>query len=217
MNLKRNIELLLGAKAVFFDFDGVIKDSIDIKSDAFGELFKQFGPEFVHKVKNHHEENGGVSRFDKIPIYMQWAGINITDMNLKKYLEYFSLLTIEKVVKSNWVPGIIKYLKQNNNKQSFFILTATPQEDINLIITELEIKEFFVAIVGSPTNKYDAMRKLLDNNSILAGDAVMIGDSYEDYKAAQLNSVSFLLKMNAQNKALQKKLNCPMIRNFNDG
>ena len=38
-----SIKYLESAKTVFWDFDGVIKDSVEIKSIAFGQLFIEFG------------------------------------------------------------------------------------------------------------------------------------------------------------------------------
>ena len=62
--------ILSTKKYIFWDFDGVIKESVEVKSDAFENLFKSFGDEVAKKVRNHHEENGGVSRFDKLPLYV---------------------------------------------------------------------------------------------------------------------------------------------------
>ena len=44
---------------VFWDFDGVIKESVSVKTDAFLELFKPYGSKICEKVKSHHIENGG--------------------------------------------------------------------------------------------------------------------------------------------------------------
>ena len=55
---------------VFWDFDGVIKESVSVKTDAFEELFKPYGDIVRNKVKNHHIENAGMSRFNKIPLYL---------------------------------------------------------------------------------------------------------------------------------------------------
>ena len=37
------------AKTIFWDFDGVIKDSVSVKSDAFEELFLPFGSDVAKK------------------------------------------------------------------------------------------------------------------------------------------------------------------------
>ena len=62
------------ASTIFWDFDGVIKDSVLVKSDAFEELFLPFGSDVAKKIRMHHEDNGGMSRHDKLPIYLNLAG-----------------------------------------------------------------------------------------------------------------------------------------------
>ena len=52
-------------KAILFDFDGVLVESVDIKTKAFAKLFENEGPEIVNKVVEYHLANGGVSRFKK--------------------------------------------------------------------------------------------------------------------------------------------------------
>ena len=51
------------AKIVFWDFDGVIKDSVDVKTQAFIDLFDAYGSNVVQAVVAHHIKNGGISRF----------------------------------------------------------------------------------------------------------------------------------------------------------
>ncbi len=41
-------------KAIFFDFDGVLADSVEIKTLAFAKLFEQYGKEVVNIVVEHH-------------------------------------------------------------------------------------------------------------------------------------------------------------------
>jgi phosphoglycolate phosphatase-like HAD superfamily hydrolase len=59
---------------IFLDFDGVIKESVEAKSAAFVHLFEGFGDDVSKRVRSHHEANGGMSRFEKIPMYLGWAG-----------------------------------------------------------------------------------------------------------------------------------------------
>ena len=37
-------------KALFFDFDGVLADSVEVKTNAFAKLFEKFGSEIQAKV-----------------------------------------------------------------------------------------------------------------------------------------------------------------------
>ena len=91
-------EYLKSAKTIFWDFDGVIKDSIEVKSDAFEKLFLSFGSELAARVRTHHEANGGMSRFEKLPIYLDWSGQPSSQFYVKKYSESFSNLVKNKVI-----------------------------------------------------------------------------------------------------------------------
>ena len=55
---------------IFWDFDGVIKDSVGVKGEAFKTLFADYGNKVQEKIYCHHIENGGMSRHQKIPIYL---------------------------------------------------------------------------------------------------------------------------------------------------
>ena len=52
-------------KSIIFDFDGVILDSLEAKSEAFEELYADYGTSIVKKVRKYHLSNGGVSRQKK--------------------------------------------------------------------------------------------------------------------------------------------------------
>ena len=77
---------------IFLDFDGVIKESVEIKTRAFVELFMAYGQDVASKVKKHHMENGGMSRFDKMPIYLKWAGINVDNNSVEFFSKQFGIL-----------------------------------------------------------------------------------------------------------------------------
>jgi len=199
---------------VFWDFDGVIKDSLEVKSDAFEQLFKEYNDNFAKRVRAHHEANCGMSRYDKIPIYLKWSGQSISETLLDEYSENFSMLVKQKVIGSAWVEGVVEYMKMNYKQQSFFLLTATPQEEIEEILEALSIDNFFIEVFGSPAKKNDVLRMLLKKYQISCKDAIFVGDGAVDYNAASANNVPFVLRRTNLNLGLQKELDCPMIDNF---
>ena len=205
------------AKTIFWDFDGVIKDSVSVKSDAFEELFLPFGSDVAKKIRMHHEDNGGMSRYDKLPIYLNLAGEKYSKDLIIKYEKQFSKLVMNRVINSPWVEGALEYIKTNYKAQKFFLITATPQKEIEEILKKLEISKYFKKVIGSPTNKKDALKIILSNENINLDDSIMIGDSCSDYEAAKENNVFFVFRKTDLNKKLQKKLKCQMIENFIDG
>ena len=211
-----NKDLLLhGKKNFFWDFDGVIKDSVEIKSNAYEELFLQWGANISNKVRDHHILNGGMSRFDKIPLYLSWTNENINDELINKLCNDFSNLVKLKVINSPWVPGVVEFIN-NLNKTGFqsYIITATPQDEINEILNELKIHSLFSEIIGAPTKKSDAIKSILIKYKISNGEAVMIGDSKSDLVAAQNNKIDFILRRTSENIKLQNETDAIKIDNF---
>lgn len=206
---------MLKAKNIFFDFDGVIKDSVEVKKLAFIELFHSFETNILNKIEKHHLSNSGMSRYEKIPIYLKWAGKENTESEIENYAKKFSLLVKERVISSNWVDGVESFIKSKTNSQLFFILTATPQDEIEEILDKIKIRHLFDEVIGSPMKKIDAIKIILSSYYIAPSNSVMIGDSKVDFDAALYNSVPFVLRRTSINKNLQNSLNCKMIDNFN--
>ena len=76
---------LKSAKLIIWDFDGVIKESTEIKSSCFCKLFHSYGTDFVNKVLCHHLENQGVSRQKKIALYLSWVDKLTTQELIDQY------------------------------------------------------------------------------------------------------------------------------------
>ena len=53
-------------QSIIFDFDGVIVESGDIKTNAFADLYQSYGDPIVKEVVRYHKLNGGLSRYKKI-------------------------------------------------------------------------------------------------------------------------------------------------------
>jgi len=206
----------MSTDAVFFDFDGVIKDSMEVKSDAFAMIFSDFGEEVSSKVRSHHEANGGMSRYKKIPLYLSWAGLSPSNSLIKKYIGRFSRLVKQQVIDCEWVAGVEEFIYAYNNKIKMFVVTATPQSEIEEILEALEIYGCFIEVVGAPAIKKDAVKELVRKYSVDPQKSVMIGDSMSDFQAASENHVVFVLRKTQLNVSMQTKLDCAMIDNFID-
>ena len=187
-------------KLIFWDFDGVIKDSVGVKTDAFIELFKSYGENVGRRIYNHNVTNGGMSRFDKIPLYLEWSNETINDQKVKIICEKFSGLVEKKVIDSPWVSGVQSYLRNNEYSQTFVLISATPQNELERILNALDLTECFTSIHGSPASKIDAIQKSLIKYKVDKKDCLIIGDMKVDYEAALKTDISFLLRRHELNK-----------------
>jgi len=182
------------SEAVFWDFDGVIKESVEVKSTAFEKLFSIYGSKISKKAREHHEQNIGLSRFEKIPLYMTWSDELVTDKSVQEFCNKFSLLVKRAVINSPWVPGFLEVIESNTSKQKHILVTATPKDEIEYILKKLGIMSFFYKVYGAPILKKDAIFMELNNLAIKSENAIMIGDSNNDYEAAKSNNVMFFFK-----------------------
>lgn len=201
-------------ETIFWDFDGVIKDSLQVKSLAFEKLFQPYGQEIARLVKTHHESNCGMSRYKKIPLYLSWAGEAVSEKLVEHLCEVFSESVKQAVIDSPWVPGVQEYLMNHCKEKYFILLTATPQHEIDEILRALEIKECFQDVFGAPIEKSEAIRSILEMKNISGGEALMIGDSEADLFAAKANSVHFLLRKTEQNISLQNEYCVETVENL---
>jgi phosphoglycolate phosphatase-like HAD superfamily hydrolase len=184
---------------IFWDFDGVIKDSVEVKTAAYIKLFEAFGLGVVEKVRHHHECNGGMSRFDKFPIYLKWAGIEPTPDYVEDYSDKFSKLVVQGVIDSPWVSGAEQYIRNNKYKQTFVLVSATPQYELEFILDVLDLTKCFTKVFGAPTSKKSAIANTLKDLNLDSSTCLMIGDAIADVNAASINNVHFLLRRHIGN------------------
>jgi phosphoglycolate phosphatase-like HAD superfamily hydrolase len=202
--VQKHLERLVDrAEVVFWDFDGVIKDSVEVKSTAFEKLFSDYSQSLVDRVREHHEKNGGVSRFEKIPLYLSWSNEVITRKKVQEFCNRFSLLVKQSVIDSPWVDGFLEFFECHHKAKKYILVTATPIEEIEEILQSLNIRHFFYKIYGAPNTKSDAINETLRGLKIESKHAIMLGDSESDYKAAKDNNVLFFLRGTELNKNLQ--------------
>jgi len=210
------LSILKDKRIVFWDFDGVIKDSIEVKTLAYESLFKHYGLELSMRVRKFHEDNGGVSRFDKIPLFLNWAGESADLHKVKLFCDRFSQSVVQAVIDSPWVLGAREYLLNHYRQQCFVLVTATPQAEIEQILISIGLFDCFRMVSGSPTSKKYAIENALKLFNLPPSDALLIGDSETDLMAAKATSIRFLLRRTQYNVPLHHVCNGAMLDHFND-
>lgn len=210
----RPVVNLADYKVIFWDFDGVIKDSVEVKTHAYVDLFSDYGAVVAAKVREHHLANGGVSRFEKIPLYLRWADEAPTQELVDLFCAKFSQLALQGVVESAWVAGVEEYLRTNPHMQTNILVSATPQVELEQILLTLDLQGCFSLVFGAPTKKNVAVRHVLETSGSPPGDCILIGDALADFEAAQANQIDFLLRRHDTNNEVFSDYGGPSIRSF---
>lgn len=202
-------------KGIIFDFDGVIVDSVEIKGEAFREIYTTYGKEISDKVIEHHELNGGVSRFDKFRFYHNnFLKKEITENEIQKLSDDFSRIVLNKVIKSPYIGGVLSFIKKNFLEKNLFISTATPSDEIEKILLRRQINDYFTSVYGSPEKKDNHILKIIKKNRFNEDELVFIGDSTSDFEAAKKMNVKFILVKNRFNKDLRNSFSGKVIEDF---
>ena len=176
----------------FFDFDGTLKYSDDIKGKIFYKIFgKEINNKIQKKIFLHHKSNHGIPRSEKIPYYMKLAGIKTTKKNQDYYLKKYKNLIFKEVCNSKWVPGSKLFLKKIQDKK-IILLTASPHVEIIKILKQIKIKNFFDKIYGYPNKKGDVIKRFLLKNKINSNKCIYFGNSQSDFNAAFKNKINYI-------------------------
>lgn len=184
--------VLRSARVICWDMDGVVKESVDVKGEAFAGLFAHSGPAVQARIRAHHRANGGMSRFKKIPVYLGWAGLEVTGEAVDDYCARFSERVRQAVVDAPWVPGVEDYLRSSRGAQVCVVVSATPQQELEWIVDRLRLAPVFAAVYGAPLSKADAITDALSRFQCRPGHAVMVGDAEADWIAARDTGVAFV-------------------------
>ncbi len=205
---------LRSARLVFWDFDGVIKESLDVKSTALQDLFAFSGADVATRVRAHHECHGGMSRYEKMPLYLQWAGLTPTAERVAEYSARFGDAVRQAVIDAAWVPGVESYLRKPRGSRTFVLVTATPLHEMAFIVDALKLGACFDEIWGAPTPKAEAVAQVLRARRVLPESCLMVGDSEADCAAARANAVPFVLRRTPYNTDLQEHHAGPSFRDL---
>jgi len=182
-------------RLVFWDFDGVIKESVNVKADAFYALFLPYGAAVAEQVVTHHMAYGGLSRFKKIENALrQYVGVEPVPDQVREMADQFGELVRDKVVEAAWVPGVETLLQENPFDQIFILATGTPQEEMEWILGRLGLTGIFRAVYGKPIDKTEAVSDSLKRFQVNPGECVFFGDSRTDMEAARTCNVPFVLR-----------------------
>jgi HAD superfamily hydrolase (TIGR01549 family) len=192
-------------RAIAFDFDGVLVESTNVKTRAYACLFEEYGQNIVSKVVDYHTKNGGISRFVKLrTIYEKILKKSLSEDKFNSLCEQFSSIVVDEVVAAPWVEGAHEFIKTNKNRYLFFIVSGTPQKELELIVKRRRMGKYFCAVFGSPKDKISLFQEALPRLNLTPKETVFIGDAETDWNAAKTMGLPFLWRRIPEDAILLK-------------
>lgn len=180
-------------QAIFFDFDGVILETADIKTDAFGELYRAHGAEMEARVRDYHVRHGGLSRFFKIRMFeREWLGRPADEAREAALAQRFADLVVGKVLAAPPLPGAIETLEHLRGRLPLFVVSGTPEEELRDICGQRGLTRFFAGIYGAPRRKTEILQTVCATHGLDPARCVMVGDATTDSEAAAALGMRFV-------------------------
>jgi phosphoglycolate phosphatase-like HAD superfamily hydrolase len=205
----------MNIKNIFFDFDGVIAESVSAKTDAFEEMYLPYGEEIAAKVVEYHKLHGGVSRYEKFKYYHKEFLNEIIDENkVNELADQFSNIVLDKVINSEEVLGAYYFIEKYHTKFKFWVITGTPTTEIELIVEKRNLTSFFIGLHGSPNNKRYWTENLIKKHNLKRDEIIFLGDATTDMDAADFSKTHFALRENEENKEIFKDYKGPRFNDF---
>ena len=204
-------------KAIILDFDGVILESMDIKTNAFKDLFKDY-PEDLNAIVEYHIRNGGVSRYTKFSyIYNNILKQPLDGNKLKELGEKFSHLVLQEMLRCPLVAGVQQFLEEYTKKVGLFIASGTPEEELKFLVKKRGLLDYFKGVYGTPALKFEIIQHILIDEGIKKEEAIFVGDAISDYEDAKKVGIPFVARFNKSSESNPfLNLKVPIIMDFND-
>lgn len=180
-------------KCLVFDCDGVLLDSVPVKTRAFARLAEPYGPEARDRLVMYHTVHGGVSRYRKFEwFFREMLGREITPEESEAWGKKFAEYALDEVRKCDLIPGALQTLEAWHGKMPLYVCSGAPVEELNLVLGERKLARFFAGIYGSPPAKGELLKEIIRTQSwLLPGETLMVGDSITDEDAARQADAQF--------------------------
>lgn len=182
-------------RAIVLDFDGVIVESNQIKHQAFADLFSRY-PVYYDEIMAYHRAHNAVDRHQKFRHIMEAImKVPFSRDLADEWADQYAAMTRGRIIACPYVPGAPEFLREFQNKVPLYLASATPRDELIIIVQERGIQPFFAGIYGAPEKKPEIFSGIAGTGHYLPGEILFIGDSREDFLAAEQFGCRFIARI----------------------
>jgi len=179
-------------KAILFDFDGVIMDSMGLKLDTYCFALQQFDFPYAD-IKDLVHTLAGLSRQKTLALmYEALSGKKITERTAMDLVSRFTEHDENSRALMLPMPGTLPFLEKVHAQVYTAIVTGTPQAVIDKTVTYHRLDTYFDEVRGSPQSKVDIVEDLISRQDIPRDQWIFIGDGKTDQDAADVCQIRFV-------------------------
>jgi phosphoglycolate phosphatase-like HAD superfamily hydrolase len=179
-------------KVIALDFDGTLVESNNIKDRAFETIFCEW-PEHTETMMRWHLTHDSIERGEKFRYFVEEV-LALPGQNdlIEKLSSRFRELTKEAIIECPYVKGAHEFLEYFSNRITVYLVSATPQLDLEQIIEARGLNEYFKRVCGAPIKKVETLQGIMITEKVSVNGILFIGDSPEDQQSAIDSGISFI-------------------------
>jgi len=179
-------------KVIILDFDGVIIESNDIKDRAFANIFREY-PDNYDKMMAYHYSHNAVYRYEKFRYFVEDV-LKLSDCSdlIDGLVKKFNNLTEKAILECPFVNGASEFLDYVYKKYPLYLVSATPQKELNNVLDTRSLRGYFIKVFGAPLNKSFIISSIMSSENATNDETLFIGDSPEDQETAIKINIRFI-------------------------
>ncbi|MDR1659935.1 MAG: HAD family hydrolase [Desulfovibrio sp.] len=179
-------------QCLIFDCDGVILDSVPVKTRAFARLAEPYGTQARDRLVMYHTVHGGVSRYKKFEWFFQEVlGRSITPEESAEWGRLFADYALDEVRSCRLIAGAQEVLDAWRGRLRLCVCSGAPQEELRVILRERRLDGYFDGIHGSPPGKARLLAEIVAGTGLPPETVLMVGDAVTDRDAAEYAGTRF--------------------------
>ena len=181
-----------GLKVIALDFDGTLVESNQIKDRAFDIILSEW-PEYKETMMRWHFAHNSIERREKFRYFVEEV-LALTEQNdlIEKLSTRFGRLTRSAIIECPFVKGAEDFLEYIRNRFTVYLVSATPQSDLEQIIEAKGLSDYFKKVYGAPIKKNEILEKIMVTEKVSVNEIMYIGDSPEDHLCAKDLGIRFI-------------------------
>ncbi len=162
---------------LIFDFDGTLADSLQVLIDEFHIMSKRQTPlskSEIQRLRNMHARD-----------VLRELGISL--WHVPTLLATGRTRMTKRLGEIKPFVGVDEVLRHFHRTHKLFVVSSNSKTNINRFLKQHDLRQYFTKVYGGigVFGKAHALRHILRDNKLSAGDCYYIGDEIRDIEAAK--------------------------------